>query len=187
MGTSEDSRIEAEVAHLYNKHARELLRYAFVYLKNREAAEDAVQESFLKYYVCIISGQNIESPRAWLFRVLRNHALDQIKSVKTTVDEVVIETPGALTKIIGEPTPELHCQRNQILKQIADRLSARELACLRLRCEGLSYREIADALEVRLGTVAGMLSRVHKKMSDIRRTNESRCRKFRFVEPNALT
>ena len=61
-------------------HSVGLFRYAAVTVRNREGAQDAVQEVFLRYFIARSQGQKIQNRRAWLYRVLRNYLLDSLKS-----------------------------------------------------------------------------------------------------------
>jgi DNA-binding CsgD family transcriptional regulator len=58
----------------------------------------------------------------------------------------------------------------QAAQQIASSLTSRELECVLLRAEGLSYQEMADALKLSSGTVGALLNRVYKKLQDPRKT-----------------
>jgi DNA-directed RNA polymerase specialized sigma24 family protein len=49
-------------------------------------------------------------------------------------------------------------------RDLARALAPRELECVRLRAEGLSYDEIAEVLDLRQGTVGATLARAHKKV-----------------------
>ena len=55
-------------------------------------------------------------------------------------------------------------ERAQMAKEISSVLTGREMECLRLRSDELSYEEIADILGVRPGTVSALLTRAHKKL-----------------------
>jgi RNA polymerase sigma factor (sigma-70 family) len=63
-----------------------------------------------------------------------------------------------------KPGPEAIIERAQMAKRITSLLTVREMECLRLRSEELSYEEIADILGVRPGTVSALLTRAHKKL-----------------------
>jgi RNA polymerase sigma-70 factor, ECF subfamily len=153
--------IEREIHQLYEKDAPGMLRYAFTVAGTREAAQDAVQEAFLRFFIVRSAGQEIRCPKAWLFRVLHNHALDQKRAGSR--HEVALDslrnTPGP-----GHD-PEAHYSRSELLqaKVYAD-LSPRETECVRLRAEGLRYEEIAGVLGLQSGTVGGLLARAHKKI-----------------------
>jgi DNA-directed RNA polymerase specialized sigma24 family protein len=133
--------LELEVALAYEEFATGLLRYALVTIRNREAAQDAVQEVFLRYFVSRSRGQIIQTRKAWLYRVLRNYLLDCLKS-------------SSVTRETGMETVHL----------IVDEQQNPEVECLRLRNEGFGYEEIADILVVSSGTVAALLSRGQKKI-----------------------
>jgi RNA polymerase sigma-70 factor, ECF subfamily len=152
--------LEREVAALYAEHARALFRYALVLVRTGEPAQDAVQDVFLRYFVTRSAGEPIEAPKAWLFRVLRNHLLDILKSssnrFEVNIDEVRQSPDHRLD-------PEASYSRVEIVRRAWSTLAPRELECLRLRAEGLSYSEIADVLSVRQGTVGALLARAQKK------------------------
>lgn len=153
--------IEREIHDIYEKEAAGMLRYAFTVAGTREAAQDAVQEAFLRFFMIRSAGQEIRSPKAWLFRVLHNHALDQKRagSRHEIGLEALRNAPG------GGHDPEAHYSRAELLKTMlcAD-LSPGESECVRLRAEGLRYEEIAGVLRIRTGTVGALLARAHKKI-----------------------
>ena len=152
--------LEQEVAAAYAEYAGPLLRYAASVLRSREAARDAVQEVFLRYFAERRFGRCVENPRAWLYRVLHNYLLDLLDRTVNKWETAVI--PPEL-RARGH-NPEEIASRSQAARQIASTLTRRELDCLRLRADGLSYEEAAEALGVSAGTVSALLTRVHKKL-----------------------
>ena len=152
--------LEREVAALYEANAARLVNYAQTLARNREAARDAVQEVFLRYFAERRYGHRVENPRAWLYRALHNYLMDQM------------ETPAAKYEIPAEgvelstnqSAAEHVMEKIQTAQQIVSRLTPRELDCLRLRAAGLSYMEIAQKLGIRAGTVGALLPRVYAKL-----------------------
>ena len=61
-----------------HEQANRLYRIALAYLGNPQEAEDAVQDTFLKYYEK--APKNLENPAAWLTRVLINRCRDRLRS-----------------------------------------------------------------------------------------------------------
>jgi RNA polymerase sigma-70 factor (ECF subfamily) len=152
-----------EICALYEKDAPGMLRYAARIARSHEAAQDAVQEVFLRLFVARTAGQQIRQPRAWLYRVLHNHLLDRGRA--GSQHEIGLDslrnTPGP-----GH-NPETEYVRTEALeKALGSALSPREIQCVRLRAEGLQYEEIAEVLNLRVGTVGALLARAHKKMRE---------------------
>ena len=153
--------IERVVVAAYEKYAAELFAYATSIIHGEDGALDAVQESFLRYFVELSYGRRVENPRAWLYRVVRNYLFDRMGSAAVKRETFLIETEKmAETK----PGPEAMVEQAQMAEQITSLLTGREMECLRLRSEELSYEEIAGILGVRPGTVSALLTRAHKKL-----------------------
>jgi RNA polymerase sigma factor (sigma-70 family) len=160
-GGAPANEIEREMAELYRSYAPGLLRYAFGLIHDASSAQDGLQETFLRYFVARSEGRKFSDARAWLFRVMRNHLLDTLKSASVK-NEIAIDS-------IHDPAdnyndPERQCQRTEMARELTRMLAPRELECVRLRAEGLSYDEIAGVLHLQQGTVGATLARAHKKI-----------------------
>jgi RNA polymerase sigma-70 factor (ECF subfamily) len=153
--------IEQEVTALYADLAPGLCRYAFALASNHEAARDAVQEAFLRYFEARTNGPEIASPAAWLFRVLRNHLLDAQRTASYTC-EVALAEAGAAADIAADP--ERQTQEREFGSRIRELLSPREYQCMKLRTQGLHYSEIADRLGLKVGSVSSLISRAQRKI-----------------------
>ncbi|MCI0420670.1 MAG: RNA polymerase sigma factor [Acidobacteria bacterium] len=119
-----------------------------------------LQEVFLRYFIARSSGQEIQNGKAWLYRVLKNYLLDRVKEAayknKASLEEA--ETIPDITD------PEQEYLRAFTRKRILEVLAPRELECLQLRAEGFDYKEIAQILRVRSGTVGATLARALNKI-----------------------
>lgn len=151
--------LEREVAELYRVHSTALRRYAGSMVSNPDEVRDAVQEVFLRYFQERRSGREIHNPGAWLFQVLRNHLLRGLKHMHTAEEF----DPESLPDL--NASPESLLAGRQLAQEMAATLTARERDCLRLRTDGLGYLEIAEALQIRPGTVGALMTRVHQKLS----------------------
>jgi RNA polymerase sigma-70 factor (ECF subfamily) len=163
-GSAPTGDLEQEVAGLYAEHAAKLLRYAETFTRNRDAGRDAVQEVFLRYFAERRYGNRVENPRAWLYRVLHNYLLDRLDRAAMKYE---VSAEGADEVLDGCVDVETRLEETQTAQEIASRLTPRELDCLRLRVEGLSYQEIAQVLGIRPGTVGALLPRVYAKLRDV--------------------
>jgi RNA polymerase sigma-70 factor (ECF subfamily) len=164
--TVEDSssgELEHEVAGLFVEHAARLLRYAETLTRNRDTARDAVQEVFLRYFAERRYGNRVDNPRAWLYRVVHNHLLDRLARAATRCE---VSAEGADEVPDRRADAQMQLEQTETARQIASRLTPRELDCLRLRAEGCSYQEIAETLGVRPGTVGALLPRAYAKLRD---------------------
>jgi RNA polymerase sigma-70 factor, ECF subfamily len=153
--------LEGEVIDLYQQNASGLFRFAEALVRDREMAQDALQEVFLRYFVARSSGQEIQNGKSWLYRVIRNYLLDRVKEAafknKASLEEAEVIPDGS-------SDPEQQYLRAFARKQILRVLAPRELECLQLRAEGFDYQEIAKILSVRSGTVGATLARALNKI-----------------------
>ena len=147
---------------VYEEFGPALLRYAGQLAASQDEARDAVQEVFLRYFVEVRYGRTIENPRAWLYHVLRNYLLDQIKAAPSRREVQTADVDSLLPQ--NDVNPENLLQRSQGAQELAKVLSGREFTCLTLRGEGLSYSEIAVVMDVRIGTVGATLARAQQKL-----------------------
>jgi RNA polymerase sigma-70 factor (ECF subfamily) len=155
------SGIEQEIAALYAREADGVLRYAGALSGDWDTAHDALQEAFFRFFLCRSAGQQIRSPKAWMFRVTRNFILD-IKKAGSR-NEVSLDTLANVACIAPQPGAEARV--SDLLQGLpAMGLSPREIECVRLRTEDLSYEEIADVLGLKSGTVGALLARAHDKI-----------------------
>jgi len=152
---------------LYQVSAPKLFAILVRILKNRNEAEDALQEVFVKIWRRA-DRFNAEagSESAWLASLTRNHAIDVIrarKPVSSSIDEAY-DLAGS------DPDPE----KSAILKSEGTRIercmqtleSDRRDAVKRAYVEGLSYQELADQYKVPLNTMRTWLRRSLLKLRE---------------------
>lgn len=137
------------------------MRYVLYVVKDANLAEDAVQESFLRYYECRLKGEPIPKPRAWIFRVARNYAIDQIRAAHSGR---LVELEDAACFADDRYSPENELDRVEARTLISRLLAPRELECLRLWSYGFKYREIAAILDIEPNTVGATLARGLRKI-----------------------
>lgn len=142
----------------------QLYNFAHWLAKNREEAEDLVQETYAKALRGYSSFQPGTNFRAWMYRILRNTFLTSRTGLKAKMTvPLEDEENGAAAVAADTITPEaiLIDRSNQALLQSALEelpVHSREILLL-CEVEEMSYQEIADALEIPLGTVMSRLSR----------------------------
>lgn len=157
FGTFEDLAMPL-FARLYN--------FACWLTHDTAAAEDLVQETFMKALRGFSSFQQGTNFRAWMYRILRNTFLTSQTGLQTTatinLDEEGVPEPAS------DATPESILLARMETEKIQQALEAlpvhfREIVLL-CDLEEMSYQEIGQALGIPLGTVMSRLSRARKAM-----------------------
>jgi RNA polymerase sigma-70 factor (ECF subfamily) len=135
-------------------------------LRDEAAAEDAVQESFLRA-LRHFSGYRGANARAWLLTIVR-HCCSTMRSRRRREADFVEFDERQHSEQIESMTPELHLVRataTNEFQRALDSLSTNDREVLILReVEDLSYEEIALAIGAPIGTVMSRLSRARKRM-----------------------
>jgi RNA polymerase sigma-70 factor (ECF subfamily) len=148
-----------------------LYRYARVMTRNTAAAADLVQETYLRAFSARQSLRADSNVKAWLFTILRNIWLNQVRRTRTTREVIGFE-PGDIDDVIEMSLdPQALCVReseSERVRRAIERLSEdfREVIILR-EYDDLSYQEIADLLQCPKGTVMSRLARARAQMRDL--------------------
>jgi RNA polymerase sigma-70 factor (ECF subfamily) len=125
-------------------------------------AEDAAQEAFIRAWEHLPGYQPRSPFRNWLYRIATNVALDVLRAEKATVDvdELSLASSAEGLEAAVEKTERAENVRRAVLA-----LPPASRAVLVLReYEGLSYQEIAETLDIPMGTVMSRLSYARKLM-----------------------
>ncbi len=150
-----------------------MFRYAYRILGNQMAAEDVVQEVFIKVWSKKKEIQNIENKEAWCMTVTRNLALDKLRKKKYHHESVEDHFSLADTSM----TPLESVQSNDTMSMIRSAINAlpkdqRNVVHLR-DVEGYSYKEIAEISGLTIEKVKVYLHRarisLRKQLSTIER------------------
>ena len=151
-----------ETEQLYIKYSSSLMRYLRSGVRNANDLEDLAQETFIRFFQARCNGQTINNPKGWLYRVGRRLAIDFGKKAKPVLlDEAgwrVVEADHA-------HRPEVESEERSLRssKLPWHLLSPLEKESLLLRAEGLTFREVAEVLDVSISTAASYVARAIKK------------------------
>jgi len=162
---------------LFDRHHRRAFAVAIGVLKHRQDAADVVQESFVKVHKHIGNFQGTSSFYTWLYRIVMNLSIDHLRRRKTgrnvEYDDAVLKGGDAaadeniLPRMLDE-NPRKAVIRRELLAKMEAALAElpeyhRQVILLR-EVEGLSYEEMADALDVPKGTIMSRLFHARRKM-----------------------
>ena len=159
-----------QVTAFYEQYRSDVYRYLLLLGLRPAQAQDTSQECFLRMYSALRSGTEIRHPRAWVFTVAHNLALN-LKQSESGVYSLDPETELAASPNERDPEQQvIERQRMDRLRGALGSLSEQQRHCLLLRAEGFRYREIADIIGVGTSTVGEFLrraiTRLRKAMSD---------------------
>jgi len=160
--SAKPSEIEREVVDLFEQFRDPLLRYAYSFGISMHDSEEVVQEVFLSLFRHLQLGRSRINLRGWIFRVAHNLALKQRTANHRVRDRTESCETVAEQLCDSLPNPEEHhssLQRQRRLLAVVDALPLTDRSCLRLRAEGLRYREISSVLGISLGAVSLSLTR----------------------------
>jgi RNA polymerase sigma-70 factor (ECF subfamily) len=154
-------RLEETVVALFDEFREPLLRYLSTFDVAFPDGEEVIQEVFLALFQHLQSGKSHENLRGWLFRVTHNLAL---KRRYRTRRDLAVRAEAAIEDwaIDPDPNPEdqlVSSQAQLRLQAVVRALNEQDRRCLSLRAEGLRYREIAEMLDMSLGSVSLSLAR----------------------------
>jgi len=171
MGVREDFTNDAM------QYAPQLFATALRMTRNKADAEDLVQETFLKGWRAFDSYQQGTNLRAWLFRIMTNTFINKYNSQQrrpqeTELDEVeelfLFRRMGAfdqskMSQSAEDQMLELFTD-DEVKNAIEELPETFRIPVLLSDVEGFSYKEIAEMLEVPIGTVMSRLHRGRKAM-----------------------
>jgi RNA polymerase sigma-70 factor (ECF subfamily) len=159
------------------QHAPQLFSTAMRMTRNRSDAEDLVQETFIKAWRSFATYQQGTNLRAWLFRIMTNTYINkynaqQRKPTETELDDVeelfLYKRLGSVDQSQLSQSAEdqmLSLFTDDEVKKALEELPEQfRIPVLMSDVEGFSYKEIAEILEIPLGTVMSRLHRGRKAM-----------------------
>ena len=156
---SPDSVREERLICLMDQYEEVLKRMCCVYLRDASLAEDAVQETFVKAYKCLDSFRGESDERTWLTRIAINTCKDMRRAAwfRYVDRNVTLENMPA-------PTCGQTFEQAELVMDIM-RLPRKYLEVVLLHYyQGMTVREIAQALKIPHQTAASRLKRAREKL-----------------------
>ena len=151
--------LQDQVAQLFLEARDDVYRYLLSLGLYPPQAQEGAQEVFLRLYATLRKGEDIQNPRAWIFRVAHNLGL-KIRARQNTGAPFDADLESQIADSTMNPEQSL-LQREQALRfhKAIQRLSDQQRRCLFLRLEGLRYPEIGSALGISSSAVGEFLRR----------------------------
>ena len=149
----EFSQSRENVASLFDLHAAGLYRLALAMLHDADAAQDVVQEAFLRLLAHTQTGGPLPNARGWLYTVAAHACRDRQRRIGRWLPWMAERDTRR-----AADSPDLRDGPLAVLDAIRS-LTPRDRLLIALRSQGLSYQEIGEAAGIRYTSVGTLLAR----------------------------
>src|SRR5918997_2757244 len=164
---------------IHDRYRQRLFAYARQMLSAgpRQDAEDVLQDVFVRAYGALRSDSREINVRAWLYRVAHNRCIDHLRRPRPAASEIfeMSRTP------LLDPVDEAQ-RREDLQRLVADvaRLPEQQRSALLMReIDGMSYVELAGALDVTVPAVKSLLVRARVGLVEAQESRDADCGEIR--------
>ena len=146
---------------IYKENKQELFRFLYVILGDKQSAEDALQETFLKAYLHRSKYVEMQKEKSWLYKIARNTAYDMIRKShrEFPIEKNLIE--DVIEKNIQQEESYGHLLYMEMMGKLNE--IEREIVSLKI-IAGMTHREIAKVLHMTTGSVKKRYERAINKL-----------------------
>lgn len=165
VGVEDAIASEDDIRAGLSQHLARLWRYGIVLSRQRDVADDLVQATCVR--ALERAGQYIAGTRLdrWLFSILHSIWLNEVRSRRVRMGQGFVDADETLV-FDGAHETETHILAGQVLQHVQALPEAQRTAVFLAYVEGLSYREVADVLNVPIGTVMSRLAAARAKLAE---------------------
>jgi RNA polymerase sigma factor (sigma-70 family) len=162
---------------IHDRYRQRLFAYTRQMLSGRQDAEDALQDVFVRAYSGLRANSREVALRAWLYRVAHNRCVDELRRP--------LISPAEVFEMISAPDQDPVAQADQresLRRLLADvrRLPRQQRSALLMReLSGMSYAELAEALETTVPAVKSLLVRARMALALALQARETACAEIR--------
>jgi RNA polymerase sigma factor (sigma-70 family) len=164
---------------LHERYRQRLFAYVRQMLSagSRQDAEDVLQDVFVRAYGALRADGREMNVRAWLYRVAHNRCIDHLRRPVPPAAEIY----EVSRKPLHDPMEE--AQRREDLARLVEdisRLPEQQRSALLMReIDGLSYYDLAEALDVSLPAIKSLLVRARVGLVDAAQARDADCHEIR--------
>ncbi|HEV2769920.1 MAG TPA: RNA polymerase sigma factor, partial [Solirubrobacteraceae bacterium] len=170
---------EAAFAAIHDRYRQRLLAYARQMLGgSRQDAEDVLQDVFLRAYAMLRTDGRAVVLRPWLYRVAHNRCVDQLRRPAPAPVEIGEDSVGERPSASLPDPIESAQRREELARLVVDirRLPEQQRSALLMReIDGMSYGELAGALEVSMPAVKSLLVRARMGLAEAGEARDAAC------------
>jgi RNA polymerase sigma-70 factor (ECF subfamily) len=157
------------------KYQHRIIQLVNRYVKDPSEAQDVAQESFIKAYRALPNFRGDSAFYTWLYRIAINTAKNYLVSRSRRFSNYQVDVQEAeqvenAPQLKGTDTPELLLMNDEIISVVQDAIEKlpeeMKVAIMLREFEGLSYEEIAEAMECPVGTVRSRIFRAREAIDE---------------------
>ncbi len=152
---------------LFNEHYLKLSRFAWRYVKSKAVAEELAQDVFADIWDEHTEWQPAGPIRTYLYQVVKNKAIDYLRhrQVQREYDPQWMEEQEQPAVHFEDPAEKEQIQ--EAIKREIEALPARSKMIFKLhRYDGLTYKEIAEVMDISIKTVESQMTRTLKRLRE---------------------
>lgn len=168
---------QSAFAQLMERYNRSLFHMLLKMVRNVDDAEDLTMEAFAKAFKNLDKFKKDFTFSTWLFRIATNNCIDFIRKRRlqtTSIEDFYTDKDGETSNLdikddALDPQEEaIKAQKAEIVQEVVNKLPPKYRRLVRLRYfEELAYQEIAEELDLPLGTVKAQLHRARELLLDM--------------------
>ncbi len=140
--------------------------FALKYTRNKENARDLAQETILRAFLNHEKFRTNTNLKGWLNIMMRNIFINSVRKKSYQMIHCDSDNYRVMTGEPDEFTPIDQMMEGQIIEEI-ESLNEDIKRPFQLHLEGFKYKEIADELEIPIGTVKSRVFQARKKLSNV--------------------
>ncbi len=152
---------------IFNRYKEKIYNYSIKMISNKMAAEDVVQNVFLKLFENFEIIRNKEAVNYWLFKTARNEIYAYFRRKKSHVDQFNVENTDKLTLASDynlNEVLELKETKKLIMKELNSMAPEQREVYLLKEYGHLSYQEISEVMEIDEDLVKSRLYKARQKL-----------------------
>jgi RNA polymerase sigma-70 factor (ECF subfamily) len=152
---------------IVKRYERRVYGIALRIVRRHEVADDVAQEAFMRAHQALSTFDLARPFGPWICRIAANLAINHVRSPEAREEPLPEGHAEAPSPARGALDLVLEREAREVLERALRGLPAEQRAVFALRTfEELSYREIADALGISMGTVMSRLSRARERLRE---------------------
>jgi RNA polymerase sigma-70 factor (ECF subfamily) len=154
---NDDVAVDPEFEKIANRHYCDLYRFGFSLTRNEADARDLTQQTFYIWANKAYQVKNLANVKGWLFTTLHREFLQVRRRRSRYSDEPISEATQGLPEISVDVVNRIDA--HTVLQELGKIDGGYRDPLVLYYMQDLSYKEIADALEIPLGTVQSRIAR----------------------------